>query len=70
VNKVLQCHCGFEACAPGEDGLVAEVQRHALEEHGMRLDDEEALLLTFRVQLDEGAPTEIVEPDHTEKEER
>jgi len=65
VDKVLHCHCGFEARAAGEIGLVAEVQRHAWEAHGMALTDDEALLLTFRAQLDEEAPTEIPrEPTH------
>jgi Protein of unknown function (DUF1059) len=71
VDKVLHCHCGFEARATDEDDLVAEVQRHAWEAHGMALTDEEALLLAFRAQLDEGGPTAIPpEPAHTEKEER
>jgi hypothetical protein len=51
VDKVLQCECGFEARAPDEIGLAAEIQRHALEAHGMRLREEEALLLTFRADL-------------------
>jgi predicted small metal-binding protein len=29
VGKVLHCDCGFEARAEQEDGLVAQVQRHA-----------------------------------------
>jgi hypothetical protein len=55
VDRVLQCDCGFEARAEDEDGLVAEVQRHAREAHGMALSQDEALLLAFRVQL--GAPS-------------
>ena len=69
---MLHCHCGFEARAEDEDGLVAEVQRHAWEAHGMALTDEEALLLAFRAQLDGEAPTAIPresQPD-TEKEEK
>jgi hypothetical protein len=38
----------------GRDALVAEVQRHALEAHGMALTDDEALLLAFRAELDKG----------------
>ena len=49
---MLQCDCGFEARAEDEDGLVAEVQRHALEAHAMALSPQEALLLTFRAELD------------------
>ena len=54
---MLHCDCGFDARAEGEDGLVAEVQRHAREAHGMTLSREEALLLTFRAGLDEERPT-------------
>jgi hypothetical protein len=32
-------------------GLAAEIQRHAHEAHGMRLTQDEALLLTFRADL-------------------
>jgi hypothetical protein len=68
---VLHCHCGFEARAEGEVELVAEVQRHASEAHGMALTDEEALLLAFRAQLNGEASTAIARdaPTHTEKEE-
>jgi Protein of unknown function (DUF1059) len=55
VDKVLHCDCGFEARAAHEDGLVAEVQRHAWEAHGMPLSRNEALLLAFRAELDQGA---------------
>jgi hypothetical protein len=57
VEKVLQCDCGFEARAEHEDGLVAEVQRHAWEAHGMALSREQALLLAFRAELDATAPS-------------
>jgi hypothetical protein len=56
VEKVLQCDCGFEARAEHEDGLVAEVRRHAREAHGMALSHNEALPLTFRAELDATAP--------------
>jgi hypothetical protein len=59
VETVLHCHCGFEARAAGEAGLVAEVQRHAWEAHGMALSHDEALLLAFRAELDEGAPNTV-----------
>ena len=51
MDKVLHCDCGFEARAADEDGLVAEVQRHAREAHGMALSHDEALLLAFRAEL-------------------
>jgi hypothetical protein len=59
----LQCDCGFEARAEDEDGLVAEVQRHAKEAHGMSLTHDEALVLAFRVELDANASAAT--PHHT-----
>jgi Protein of unknown function (DUF1059) len=59
VDKVLQCDCGFEARAEDEDRLVASVQRHAREAHGMALSHDEALLLAFRVQLGAATPPTI-----------
>ena len=56
MGNVLRCDCGFEARAAHEDGLVAEVQRHAREAHGMALTPDQALLLAFRAELDETAP--------------
>jgi hypothetical protein len=50
---LLHCDCGFEARAEHEEGLVAEVRRHAWEAHGMALSHDEALLLAFRVELRE-----------------
>lgn len=52
MDKVIHCHCGFEARAEHEGELVAEVQRHASEAHGMALSHDEALLLAFRAELD------------------
>jgi hypothetical protein len=57
MEKVLHCDCGFEARAADEDGLIAEVQRHAREAHGMALSHDEALLLAFRVELNSEAAT-------------
>ena len=51
MDKVLHCDCGFEARAAGEEELVAEVQRHAREAHGMALSHDEALLLAFQAEL-------------------
>jgi hypothetical protein len=56
---MLHCECGFEARAEDEDGLVAEVRRHARDAHGMALSRHEALLLAFRADLDQEAPTTI-----------
>jgi hypothetical protein len=69
MEKVLRCDCGFEAHAQDEDGLVAEVQRHAWEAHGMALTLDQALLLAFRAELNEKAPTTILRETTTRKEE-
>jgi len=50
VTHVLRCDCGFEVHVDGEAELVAEVQRHALEAHGMRFSPEEVLQLARRQQ--------------------
>jgi hypothetical protein len=59
VDKVLHCDCGFKACAEDEDALVDEVRGHAWEAHGMALSHDEALLLAFRVELNEKAPPTV-----------
>ena len=51
----LNCNCGFEVHAHDEVELVARVQRHALQAHGMQLSTEEVLQLAFRAQLGEAA---------------
>ena len=56
VETVLPCECGFEARAADEEGLVAEVRRHALETHGMALSREEALLVAARARAVDEAP--------------
>ncbi len=58
MEKVLHCECGFEARAANEEGLVAEVRRHASEPHAMAPTHYEALL-TFRAELNEGTPLAI-----------
>lgn len=68
---MLHCDCGFEARAADEEGLVAEVRRHAREAHGMELGHDEALLLAFRAELN--STTEPAPPRTTmttEEEER
>ena len=66
VETVLPCECGFEARADDDEGLVAEVRRHALEAHGMTLSREEALLVAARARaVDEGPP-----PTHDPTEEQ
>jgi predicted small metal-binding protein len=53
MQKVLRCDCGFEVHADDEADLVAGVQRHALEAHGMHFSPEEVLELAFRAELGE-----------------
>ena len=67
---MLHCDCGFEARAADEDGLVAEVQRHAREAHGMALSHDEALLLAFRAELGETAPLTPSRATQTRTEEK
>ena len=51
AGRVITCECGFEACAADEEGLIAEVRRHAAEAHCMPLSHDEALLLVFHAEL-------------------
>ena len=53
METVLHCDCGYEVHADDEAELVARVQRHALEAHGMQFSPEEALQLAFREELGE-----------------
>lgn len=71
MDRVLRCHCGFEARGQDEETLVADVRRHAQRAHGMALTDDEALLLAFRAELDEVPPTTIPSRSpNSEEEER
>jgi len=47
-GTVLHCDCGFEVRADDEAELVARVQRHALEAHGMQFSRDEVLQLVSR----------------------
>jgi len=53
VESVLRCECGFEARAEDEAELVAQIQRHASEAHGMTLSRDQALELAFHAELGE-----------------
>jgi predicted small metal-binding protein len=53
VQKVLHCDCGFEARGEDEDELVREVQRHALDAHGMAITRAQVLALAARAEPDE-----------------
>jgi Protein of unknown function (DUF1059) len=69
VDKVLVCDCGFEARAADDEALVAEVQRHASETHGMALSHDEALVLAFRAGLGEKARPTIARDSKAPSEE-
>jgi hypothetical protein len=53
MEKVLRCECGYEVSADTDEKLVVGIRRHALDAHGMELTAEDALLVAFRVQLDD-----------------
>jgi hypothetical protein len=67
---VITCECGFEARAADEEGLVAEVRRHAVEAHYMPLSHEEALLLVFHAELAAQPTTPRETTDFPEEEEK
>ena len=48
MENVLRCDCGFEVRADNEPELVARVQRHALQVHGMEFSPEDVLQAAFR----------------------
>jgi hypothetical protein len=53
MERVLRCDCGYEVLGKTDEELVVGIRRHALEAHGMEFTSEEALLVAFRVQLDD-----------------
>jgi len=44
-DKTVRCDCGHEVRAGSDDELGAEIRRHALEAHGMRLTEDQALAI-------------------------
>ena len=70
VAAVIRCECGFEARAADEEGLVAEVRRHAVDAHCMPLSHEEALLLVFHAELAAQPTTPRETTDRPEEEEK
>jgi predicted small metal-binding protein len=69
-EAVVRCECGFEARALDEEGLVAEVRRHAAESHRMPLSHEDALLLVFRAGLTAQLTTRRETTSPSEEEEK
>jgi predicted small metal-binding protein len=70
VRAVITCECGFEVRAADEQGLVAEVRRHAAETHGMPLSHEDALLLVSRAELAAQPTTPGETTDRSDEEEK
>ena len=52
TGKALRCDCGYRVRARGEQEQVAEIRRHALEEHGIDFSLEQALLVLLRSELE------------------
>jgi hypothetical protein len=59
ADKVLRCDCGYQLQSRAEAEQVAEVQRHAWEDHSIVFSAEDALavLLRLELEIDERAPT-------------
>jgi hypothetical protein len=66
TRKVLRCDCGYEVSAETDEELVVGVRGHALDAHGMEFTTEDALLVAFRVQLDEFSGTASSENERKE----
>ena len=49
MERLLRCDCGFEVRAEDDAELVAGVQRHAFDAHGMRLTRDDVLQLALRL---------------------
>jgi hypothetical protein len=61
IGKVLRCDCGFEVRAGDEHELAASIQRHAWNAHGMRLSEEQALVMLLRSELDADVAHAVVD---------
>jgi predicted small metal-binding protein len=45
VRKIVKCDCGFVVRSDNDDKLVAELQKHAREDHKMNLSREQVLAM-------------------------
>jgi predicted small metal-binding protein len=52
TNKAVRCDCGHEVQAVSEEQLLAEVQEHARDAHGIEFSREDALLVVRRAERD------------------
>ena len=66
MRKVLRCDCGYEVSARTDEELVVDIRRHALDAHGMEFTAEDALLVAFRVQLDDFSASSLHDNDREE----
>jgi predicted small metal-binding protein len=57
TDKAVRCDCGHEVRAGSEEQLVAEVQDHAREAHGIEFSREDALLVVLRTELHDATPS-------------
>jgi predicted small metal-binding protein len=51
ANKTARCDCGYTACAADDDELIAAVQKHAHEAHGIAFTREEAVLVVRKAAM-------------------
>jgi predicted small metal-binding protein len=51
TDKSVRCDCGHHVRAVSEEQLLAEVQDHAREAHGIEFSREDALLVVLRAEL-------------------
>ncbi len=45
MKKIVRCDCGFTVSSDDDDRLVAELQKHAIEQHNMNVSREQALAM-------------------------
>ena len=66
-DKTIRCDCGYRLRARTEQRQVAEVRRHAWEEHGISFSTEEALAVLLRreLELDEGDLADLPTAEET-----
>ena len=45
VRKLVKCDCGYVARSDSDDKLVADIQKHARDQHKMNLSREQVLAM-------------------------
>jgi predicted small metal-binding protein len=78
METVLRCDCGYEVRAHDQAELIARVQQHALDAHGLAFTPDEVVQIAFRAELDEltrrpqllgGSPTTTPHNPHNDEKE-